>query len=279
MAEQQTEDIDLLRLLERAILFFKRLKWVFLIALILVAGAGLYFYKTIPVTYRSRLVLHSYVLTNPEQIQVTADWNRLLKQKEYAQLAQEWNCSDKLLRHVKELKAKEIQQSFAPNNPNGFTIDAVVTDNSILDNLKKAIVYGFENNDYIKDKLEARRNVLRELIDKTTAEVQKLDSTKKEVENIIGGSGRASSSLIVDGSSINRQLIEMNEKLLNFKEGLQFTNAVQVLQGFSKFSKPDGPHLIPWLIIGIFFFMSLAWVYAVISNTNRKLKQRAAQQS
>jgi hypothetical protein len=94
------------------------------------------------------------------------------------------------------------------------------------------------------------------------------------MENIIGGSGHSSASLIVDGSSINRQLIEMNEKYLGYKESLQFTRAVEVLQSFSKFNRPDGPKLIPWLIIGLFFFLCLAWAYSVFSNISQKLKKR-----
>jgi hypothetical protein len=280
MAEQAIEDIDLLRLLERAILFFKRFKWFFAGALLAGVISGWFFYRfRIPVTYKSRAVFHSFILTNPEQIQIVNNWNRQLKQKEYKTLSAALGCDEKLLVQTKELWAKEIQQAFTPNNPNGFTIDVIVTNNNVLDSLQKAIIYGFENGNYVKERLATKRESLKELIEKTTAEIQKLDSTKKEVENIIAGNGHASSSLIVDASSINRQLIEMNEKLLNYKESLEFTNAVQVLQGFSQFSQPDGPHLLPWLIIGVFFFMALAWVYAVISNINRKLKQRAAEEA
>ncbi|MBI5858353.1 MAG: hypothetical protein HZB42_11985 [Sphingobacteriales bacterium] len=276
MPEQSTEDIDLLRLLERTISFFKKFKWVFIIALLAGIISGWFFYRfMIPVTYKSRVVLHSFILTNPEHIQLVNNWNNLLKQKEYKELSVVLGCNEEILRKTKQLKAKEIQQAFTPSNPNGFTIDAVVTDTQILDTLQAAIIYGFENGNYIRERLAIKRAALTELIEKTNTEIKKLDSTKKVMENIISGSGRASSSLIVDGSSINRQLIEMNEKFLNYKENLQFTGAVQVLQGFSKFNKPDGPHLLPWLIIGIFFFTVLAWAYALISNINYKLKQRA----
>lgn len=278
MPGQPTEDIDLLHLLERTILFFKKFKWLFITAFLAGIFSGWFFYKKlIPTTYRSKLVLHSSLLTNPEQIQLVANWNSLLKQREYAALIDSWGCKEEIIRKTKGLKAKEIQQAFTPNNPNGFTIDAIVTDNAILDSLQSAIVNGFENGSYVKERLAIKRASLVELIEKTTAEIKKLDSTKKDMEAIIGGTGRSSSSLIIDGSSINRQLIEMNEKLLNYKENLQFTNAVQVLQGFSRFNKPDGPKLVPWLAIGVFFFMALAWLYATISNISAKLKQRAKQ--
>ncbi len=271
---EQQEDIDLLLLVERFLLFVKKFAWLFLVAVVLGLTAGYLFYRSIPKTYQSRLVVHSFILTNPEQLQILSNWNRLLHQKEYKSLSVLLNCPENILHRVKQLKGKEIQQVFSPNNPNGFTIDALVTNNDLLDSLQAGIVYGFENSEYIKEKLAVKRAILQELISKTTEEIKKLDSTKKIMESIIGGSGRSSSSLIVDGSSINRQLIEMNEKLLGFKESLRFTNAVQVLQSFSKFNIPSGPKLIPWLIMGLVSFVCMAWASAVIYNINQKLKRR-----
>ena len=268
------EDIDLLLLLERFISFFKRYRWIFIVAVLCGLVSGYLFYRSIPTTYRSRMVVHSYFLTNQEHLQIVSNWNNLLKQKEYKTLADAFGCPENILHGVKQLKAKEIQQNFSPNNPNGFTIDVLVTNNNLLDSLQRGIVQGFENNEYVMERLAVKRASLQELITKTSEEIKKLDSTKKIMEGIIGGSGHSSASLIVDGSSINRQLIEMNEKLLGFKENLQFSNAVQVLQSFSKFNKPDGPHLIPWFIIGLFFFLCLAWVFSVLNSISQKLKKR-----
>ena len=151
----------------------------------------------------------------------------------------------------------------------------LVTDNNILDELQAGLVYGFENNAYIKRRLDVKKAELKELIYKTSAEIQRLDSTKKIVENIISGKEKSAPSLIIDGSSVNRQLIEMNEKLISFQESLEFNNAVQVLQGFEKFSKPDGPKLIPWLVIGLLVFLTFGYMYALISSIRHGLKTRA----
>ena len=274
ITDNNTEDIDLLLLLERLLAFGKKYSRVFILAIVLGLATGFFFYRIIPTTYQSRLVLHSFVLTNPEQLQIVNNWDKLLKQKEYETLASLLHCRKELLNGVKQLKAKEIQQAFTPSNPNGFTIDVLVTNNNLLDSLQPALVYGFENSEYIKEKLEARRTVMRELIVKTTHEIARLDSTKKIIENIIAGNGRSSSPLLLDGSGSNKQLIEMNEKLLGFKETLQFTNAVQVLQSFSKFNKPDGPKLLPWLLIGALAFTCIAWAGAVLHSINKKLVLR-----
>jgi hypothetical protein len=66
----------------------------------------------------------------------------------------------------------------------------------------------------------------------------------------------------------------MNEKLLAFREGLQFSNAVQVLQSFSPFKRPDGPKLVVWLLAGLLLCFSLAWLYALIHSIQSRLKMR-----
>lgn len=271
---ERTEDIDLLLLVERALLFFRRFKWIFIAAIVLGLATGYTFYRIIPKTYRSRMVLHSFLLTNPEQIQIVSNWSQLLREKEFTALSQLLHCPETLLHGVKKIKAKEIQQVFTPNNPNGFTIDVWVTDNRLLNSLQQGIVYGFENNEYIRQKLDVKKESLRLMIAQTESEFRKLDSTHTQLRNMIFGNGRSSSSLIVDMSAINRQLIEIQEKLQNYKENLRFTNGVQVLQSFSPFSKPDGPHLLPWLLIGVIAFTCLAWAATIIYNINQKLKLR-----
>ncbi|MES1224804.1 MAG: hypothetical protein ABUT20_55450, partial [Bacteroidota bacterium] len=85
--DTQSEDIDLLLLIERVILFFRKFKWVFIIAVILGISAGLFIYRLLPTVYKSRLIVHSFILTNQEEIGIADNWNQLLKKKEYTALS------------------------------------------------------------------------------------------------------------------------------------------------------------------------------------------------
>jgi hypothetical protein len=277
--QESSEDIDLILLLERALKFFKRFRWVFIIAVLLGIGAAVFLYKSSPKVYKSRMIVHSFVLTNQELIEITDNWSQLLKKKEMTQLSLLFSTPESTLQSLKKIKAEELQQVFTANNPNGFIIDVLVTDNSILDSLQKGMVYAFENSEYIKARLAFKRKNLEELIATTSREIIRLDSTKKIMENILAGKEHTSSSLIMDGSSVNRQLIEMNEKLLAFRETLAFTNAVQVLQSFSKFQKPAGPSLLPRLAICILFFLVLAYIYALIRSVNEQLAIRSGKKN
>jgi hypothetical protein len=271
----ESEDIDLLLLIERVLLFFRKYIWVFVIATIAGTLLGLFFYRSMPTVYTSRMVVHSFMLTNQEEIQIVGNWRSLLKKKEHAALAQILGCRPEMLRDVKELKAEEIQKIYTPNNPNGFIIEATVTDNAMLPELQNALVYGFENSEYVKERLVVKKVNLQELIDKTAIEIRKLDSTKSLMDRILAGNSRPSASLIIDNSNINRELIDMNEKLLNYQETLKFTNAIQVLQSFSQFKKPSGPKLIVWLFIGLVFCLCLGFAFTVVHSVRTRLRQRA----
>jgi hypothetical protein len=268
------DDIDLIALLERSISFFKKNKWVFLSAAVVGLLLGYLRYRSLPVVYKSRMVMHSFILTNQNDKQIAASWDAVLKSGDYAAITSTFDLDENILKKVKQIKAEEIQKIFTPNNPNGFTIEVLVTDNSILEQLQKAIVYAFNNSDYVKDRLAAKRARLLELIDKTGLELKKLDSTKKMVENILSGKASSPSSLIIDASNMNRQSIDMNEKLLSFKEDLKFSNAVEVLHGFTKFKNPAGPNLYVWLFLGLISGLSIAYIIALFRSINQKIRNR-----
>ena len=291
--QTRADDIDLLALLERGIFFFRRNRWILLTGILIGLLLGFLRYSSLPTVYKSRMILGSSllssqpniqfvgstVLSNQNNIQIVGTWNALLKSGEYGELATVFNIPPNDLPAVRQIKAEEIQKIFTSNNPNGFIITVWVTDNSILDTLQKGIVYGFDNTDHAKDRLLVKREKLKELIETTSSEINRLDSTKKAIENIIMGKRTSSSSLIIDGTTIGRQLIDMQEKLLSFKEELKFTTAVQVLQGFSKSKYPAGPNLYKWLLLGLITGFAVAYFVAIIRSVNQKLKLRSKSQA
>ena len=271
---QPNDDIDLLNLLERSLRFFQRYRWWLIGMAVMGLLAGLVLYLTIARTYDSKMLVHSNVLTNQEEIQVVRNWNSLLGKGEHETLSRMLNMDRATLGKVSRLGAEEIQQVFSPVNPHGFTISATVTDTAVLDKLQAGIIYGFENSPFVREKLAFNREALEVLIDKTELEIAQLDSMKNSMGDIISGRGRASSSVIMDGGNLSREIIALNEKLIGLKRDLQFTSAVQVLQGFQKFSRPSDPNLLPLLALGLLVFLAIAYALALVHSLNRKLKQR-----
>ena len=271
----KSDDLDLIRLFERLLSFFKN--YGKLIALFSFIGmlTGFTLYKIAPKQYASTLLLHSFTLSNTEQINIIENWNDLLKDEEYTVLAGHFNCDAAMLKKVSRMKAAEIQKLYIPNNPNGFMVEVLVKDNAILDSLGKGIVYGLESADYIKAKLASRRSSLTQLIDKVRTEISKLDSTKKNIEYSINNNNQHSSSFIIDVSTINSQMISLNEKLLSFQDELKFTNAVQVLHKFEKFEKPVAPKLFKSLLLGLIGGFAIGYILSLYKYLRKKITIRA----
>ncbi|MEO5591783.1 MAG: hypothetical protein ABIR15_05130 [Chitinophagaceae bacterium] len=248
--DRKSDDLDLINLAESAFSFFRKYGRMIMICSITGILAGFALYKTSPKQYESTLLLHSTTLTNTEQINIIENWNALLKDGEYAALGERLNCDPETLKKVAKITATEIQKLYIPNNPNGFVVKAIVKDNAVLSSLSRGILYGLENSDYIKAKLASKRANLASLIDKVKIEISKLDSTKRNIEYSINNNSQHASSFIVDVSTINSQVIGLNEKLLFYQDDLKFSNGVQVFHPFEKFEKPVSPKLFKLLILG-----------------------------
>ena len=274
-SESSPDELDLIVVIERMVAFVKRFFYILIIFPTVGIIAAFLLFLSTQRKYTSELVLHSFILTNLENIQITENWKTLLRKKEYTTLAGIWNSNPDLIKKVNKISTAEIQKLYVPDNPHGFIIRVTVKDTSILDELQQGIVYGLENIDYVKQKLITKRANLIELIEKVKRQIAKLDSTKMAVENILNNKNKSSSSLFVDITSINSGIIILNEKLLTYQEQLKFANAIQVLQNFNKFSHPErrnGPSL---LFIGAIIGLVIGYLISLIIAVRQKLIERS----
>ncbi|HZH38697.1 MAG TPA: hypothetical protein VEX17_01395, partial [Bacillales bacterium] len=183
--EVSEDELDLFILLDKAIRFIKRFGFLTLIAGVLGLITALGFYYLAPKKYSSKLILRPSTLTNLEYIQIINTWNEMLYSKDYDLLAVSMNINPSILYSVNALSADEIQKLYVEKNPYGFMVFVNTTDTSILNTLQSGIVYGLENNEYVKQRLASKRESLRQLIGNISNEIKALDSTKREVEKLL----------------------------------------------------------------------------------------------
>ena len=268
------DEVDLISLLEQGALFFRRFRLLFIGAGIIGILLGCFFYFISPKIYKSRIILHTTYLTNMEQIEIIGYWNEFLKRNERGALAQILGCDGPMLNDLVSCEAAEILKNYSATNPNGFYIDVKVKTNSILPELQKAIVSGLNNTELVKQKLAVKRANLKELIGKVAIEISKLDSTKSSIERIVSNREKNSSALMIDVTGVNRQLIDMNEKLLGYQEELKFSSGVQVVQGFLPFNTPVSISLKVLIVLGLIICLALAYLVTLVIFVNDRLKKR-----
>ena len=272
-----SDDIDLINIVERAFLFFRRYRTTFIVAIIAGIALGCLKFYTSGKIYKSRLILHSSFLTNLEEIEIINYWNELLKRNEYSALAQSFNCDEKTLHSVVSIEGSEILKNYSASNPNGFYIDTRVKDNAVLPGLQRALVYGLNNTEYVKQRLSLRKKDVETLIDKVTAEIQKLDSVKKSIETVITSREKNSTSFMLDIPGVNREFIDLNEKLLSYREELQFSSSgIQVLQSFVPLNTPVSISLRVMILLGILSCVFMAFIFTIVHSVSQRLKKRAS---
>lgn len=272
---ENRDELDLLSLVEGSISFFKTFGKIIIIFAIAGLLLGALKYSISPKEYSSTLILHSFIINNPEQLQIVRTWNELLKKKEYGILAQTFNCDPGILTKVGKISAEEIQKLYVADNSTGFSVHVLIKDIEILDELQKALVFGLQNSEYVKERIAVKKSNLNRLIQKVTNEISSLDSMKSKVENSINNRNQNQSGFILDVTGVNTQLIALHEKLYSYQEDLRFVNAVQVLQNFDKIRKPEKPKLLSSLAFGLIAGIFIGYFIALYRYVKRKLKKRA----
>jgi hypothetical protein len=274
IANQTTDELDLLDLLERFALFLRKHRFLFLAALVagILLGTTNYYFSG--KSYRSRLILHSPILTNEEQIEIIDNWNELLRRGDYGTLAGIMNCPENLVSGLGSIQGSEILKNYSASSPNGFYIDVRVRSNSILPDLQRAIVSGLNNTEFVKQRVTDKGRRLAELIATLQSEIARLDSTKSSIENILSNREKNSSALMVNVAGVNQELIELHEKLLSYQEEFKMNSGVLVLQGFIPFNTPVSMSLRVSIFLGLLVGMSAAFVIAVLMALRDRLKNR-----
>ncbi len=273
LVQHPADELDVVALLKNALSFFRHYgKLLLIVALTGMLAGGIRFLTT-PNLYSSSLVLKPTLLSDPEQLELINSWSNLLKKKELPVLAREFNIAEGLLKKVISIKTEELQKSVSPNNFTAFTLTVLVTDTGVLRPLQKGIMYALDNSEYVKDKLVARKTILRSMIQTVQKEITRLSAIQGAVESSLQQNSSGSARFLVSVSDISSQLASLQEKKLNYEENLSFTSGVYVLQNFYTPSKPAHPQLIKLLVIGFGGGLFLGGLLALYIYIKRKLAE------
>jgi len=271
IGNRQPDELDLINLVQKAISFINRFKFVLFGCLIVGLLMGLYLYKSSPKQYSTRLIVHPWFVSNQDEIAIIDNWKDLLAKGERAQLARLMNCDVRVLEKLSKIGAEEILKTYVANNPNGFLINVSVTDTSVLNELQKGIIYGLNNSPFVKEKIAVRKARNTELIEKVSREIEKLNGTKNLVDSLIRTRNANSTSLMVDISRINAEWIDLNEKLLGYQEDQKFLSGAQVLEDFHP-GKPLRQGLMKFSFLGIAAGGFIGYVISLFLYVLQKIK-------
>jgi hypothetical protein len=263
---QAADDLDTGQLLINTITFLRRYGWK--LALSSLAGllVGGFIYYLLPHTYKAKMVVESSVVSNAQDLRIINNWDGLLNRGGYPELSRLFNQPLDAVSTLNEIKAELIP---GIDETSGIVIEVTVSDSAALPAIQQGIVYALGNSEYIRQRVQTRRENLQSQIQQTRLELNRLDSVKPYIGSFSSVNQPANTRLVLDVSNISGQRLNCEDRIALFEERLKFLKGVYLLQDFvrSKRAKIVPAPTLPLMGLIIGFLLSY---FVSISSVLRK---------
>jgi hypothetical protein len=269
----ESDEVDLLLMLRNSLRYVKSYWNLFLLSVILGTLGGWAAYHLLPPTYKVNMIADSEILSSMEIMSIVESWQELIKKKEWHALAQRLNVSDEVAYNVGGLEADLVNQKMVGSDPDqdAFVISAHVKDNRVLDALQAGIIYSLENNKYVRERVAVKKQNFDSLRHQINSQIADLNNLKSSLRRMVENGGGGSGAFLTDPASINEIIVDLYEKRLLVDENLRFIDDIQVIEGFSRFDKPDSPKLSICLVMGFAAGLLIAIAIVAIRGVQARL--------
>lgn len=253
---QTSDEIDLLELLAKFVITVKSNFRLIVGAFVVGSLLGLAYNQFVPKTYESRMLVSSTILTESLSKTLAEDLFKLVKEKNLNALSDKLKISPEVASKISKIEIKnalEKSEGIKEAEKNNLTITCQSSDNTIWPDLQAGIINYFENNPYVKIRVEQRKAYFTEIIQKIDKELIDLNELKSRITNGQPAKSGNENLVLFDPTTVNTKIIDLNKERFNYKNELETINSVQVVEGFTVFQKPISPKLSISLAAGSSF--------------------------
>ncbi len=269
----ESDEVDLMQVVQSGVRYVKSYWTLFLLSVTLGTLGGLAAYHLLPPTYRVTMIADSRILSSMEVMSIVESWQELLKKKEWHALAQRLHVSDAVAGQVGKLEADLVNQKMVGSSPDDdpFLITAHVKDNRILEDLQAGMIHSLENNKYVRERVAVKKQNFDSLRRQINSQITDLNSLKGSLRRLVENGGGNAGAFLTDPASINEIIVTLYEKRLSIDENLRFIDDIQVIEGFTRFDKPDSPKLSICLLVGFAAGLLVAIAIVAIRGVQARL--------
>ncbi|MEM9391658.1 MAG: Wzz/FepE/Etk N-terminal domain-containing protein [Bacteroidota bacterium] len=268
-----SDEIDLGELLLKLTQIISRNRVMIILLSIVGTGAGAFYYSIKAPVYESSMMLRSDILTEAYSETLTDNLKKLIDERSYELLATKLSITPEQAAQLVDIKVESIEDSSGPEGAVKnfiFLISVETKDNSILSDLQIGIISFLENNEFVKRRIDLRRERYKALISEMKSEANELDSLKKQINKGLINSG--SNLVLLDPSKIYEQALKTYKEELSLQSSLALIESIQLIEDFTAFNRPMRPRLVPSLISGLGIALLLAIGLILFIETRNYLK-------
>jgi uncharacterized protein involved in exopolysaccharide biosynthesis len=259
-----SDEIDLLELLAKVALGIKNNFRSLVLAFVIGSLLGLAFYQFVPKVYESNMIIQSDILTESYGERIAESMDLLIREQNFEILGSRMGISLEKAASIKKIKIESVKQkqtNTTEKENNTFIITVRTTDNTLLPDLQNGLINYLRNNEFVKVRVRQRQDYYKAMIEKVGQEISSLDSLKKRLFTGKPIYSNSAEMMLVDPTNIYSKIIELNKEQINYKNGLELVNSIQLVEGFTIYKKPVSPKLSISLTagasIGVFFVLTL----------------------
>jgi hypothetical protein len=278
MGGEKNDEIDLVELLLKGIGIIRANLVLIVSFFVLGSLLGFGYYYSSKKIFENKMLISSEILTESYCKSLIADANRLIREGNYQALSEQLGVPEKIAREISSIAVKspltnEIEIG-KESDRKFFHITLEVYDQEVLVELQKGLTNYLENNEFVKARVNQKKDYFQQTIAKLEQEIKDLEILKADVysgEFFKKVNGNAE----FDPTTINSKIIELTKEKINLQHSLELVNSVHIVEGFTRFQKPSKPKLSLSLVAGS--MVGLFFVGALIAfKSIRKLLAMAA---
>lgn len=270
---RNNDEIDLLELFLKAVVMIQNNFWLIVIFFVVGTGLGFTYFMATKKVYQSKMIISSNILTTSYARVLFDNVNGHVADGDYDVLAADLHIEKESAKQIASLRIENVSKADGNElkESERYLITAEVYDQSVLPSLEKGIIQYFENNEFVRIRVEQQRSALTQMlatIDKELAELQKFK------EDIYSGNffSTAKGNVMFDPTSVNTKVLELTQKRIETQNALQLINSVQLIEGFTAFKHHVKPSFMVSMVAGSFLGLFLAGALVVLKAIRRLLR-------
>ncbi len=264
--QSPADEIDLGELLLKLSKIVNRNKWTMILLTIAGMILGILHFSLKSPVFESSMMLRSNILTQAYSETLANNLKRLIEERNDTLLSRRLKVSIEEASHLKDIKVESVVETEAAEGSAGnviFIISVEVTDNAILNNLQTGIMSFLENNEFVKKRIDLKRDRLETLISKVKLEIQEIDSLKKRVNQAITYNEQGG-VVVLDPTNVYSKALALYKEELSYQQGLELIDSTQLIEGFTAFNRPIKPRMLHsaggGLLAGLFLAFGLIFI-------------------
>jgi uncharacterized protein involved in exopolysaccharide biosynthesis len=259
-----SDEIDLIELLAKVTLGIKNNFRSLVLAFVIGSLLGLAFYQFVPKVYESNMIIQSDILTESYGERIAESMDLLIREQNFEILGSRMGISLEKAASINKIKIESVKQkqtNTTEKENNTFIITIRTTDNTLLPDLQNGLINYLRNNEFVKVRVRQRQDYYKAMIEKVGQEISSLDSLKKRLFTGKPIYSNSAEMMLVDPTTIYSEIIKLSKEQIEYKNGLELVNSIQLVEGFTIYKKPVSPKLSISLAagasIGVFFVLTL----------------------